>query len=368
MKKLVVGFLIVTMFSAVSTLANENRVETQSGMENYYQNQQRANRRVANSITQSHQNQQRANRRVANSITQSHQNQQRANRRVANSITQSHQNQQRANRRVANSITQSHQNQQRANRRVANSITQSHQNQQRANRRVANSITQSHQNQQRANRRVANSITQSHQNQQRANRRVANSITQSHQNQQRANRRVANSITQSHQNQQRANRRVANSITQSHQNQQRANRRVANSITQITPPLLLHDIIDQPAHHMSGLDWKLFYNYVSTFSDSAFLDFQDENGNTALHLALTNINYRAARTLVEAGADPTLPNNYDLTALDIAKVIMAVTADDNIFSRTIRDIPLFSPAFLQEMSRLNPSYIHNILEDLTIKQ
>ena len=315
------------MFSAVSTLANENRVETQLGMENYYQVKQR----------------------VANSI-----------------VAQAYQDQQRADRRVANSIAQAYQDQQRADRRVANSIAQAHQDQQSADRRVANSIAQAHQDQQSADRRVANSIAQVHQDQQSADRRVANSIAQAHQDQQSADRRVADSIAQIHQDQQSADRRVADSIAQIHQDQQSADRRVADSIAQITPPLHLHDIIDQPAHHMSALDWKLFYSYVSTFSDSVFLDFQDENGNTALHLALININYRAARILVEAGADPTLPNNYDLTALDIAKVIMTVQQNDNI--RTIRDIPLFSQEFLQEMSRRNPSFIYNLLEDLTIKQ
>ena len=112
---------------------------------------------------------------------------------------------------------------------------------------------------------------------------------------------------------------------QYHQERQRAKRRLTDIIFQ-----LLHNTIAQPAHHMNDFDWKFFNNYVSTFSDSAFIDFQDEDGNTALHLALINANFKAAKALLEAGADPTISNNDGLTVLDVARAVQRIRMYDNV--------------------------------------
>lgn len=79
----------------------------------------------------------------------------------------------------------------------------------------------------------------------------------------------------------------------------------------------LHELAAQSNNNFSRSDLTMMCQYI--YVRELDIDAQDEDGNTALHIAAGNINSRAIKALLEAGADPTLTNNDGLTALDIAE-------------------------------------------------
>ena len=80
-----------------------------------------------------------------------------------------------------------------------------------------------------------------------------------------------------------------------------------------------HELVNQPNSQFSDSDLTYMCQYI--YIRELNPDAQDENGNTALHIAVDNVNYRAVRTLLEANANPTLANNDGLTVLDVAEAI-----------------------------------------------
>ena len=82
----------------------------------------------------------------------------------------------------------------------------------------------------------------------------------------------------------------------------------------------LHELAAQSNQQFSDSDLTYMCQYI--YIRELNPDAQDENGNTALHIAAAHINHKAMKVLLEAGANPTLTNNEGLTPLDIAEAIV----------------------------------------------
>ena len=81
----------------------------------------------------------------------------------------------------------------------------------------------------------------------------------------------------------------------------------------------LHELVNQSSDQFSYLDLTYMCQYIYILKLNP--DAQDEDGNTPLHIAAANVNYRAMSALLETGADPTLLNNEGLTPLDVAEAV-----------------------------------------------
>ena len=68
------------------------------------------------------------------------------------------------------------------------------------------------------------------------------------------------------------------------------------------------------------------------------INLQDENGNTALHLAATNNNFNVVKQLINHGADVFLKNNDGKTPLHIACDYAHTNQISEIVSEILRNV------------------------------
>ena len=65
-------------------------------------------------------------------------------------------------------------------------------------------------------------------------------------------------------------------------------------------------------------NWQINFEVEKHFSVCVLCNFQDSDGDTALHCAVHSRKFQSVRILLEAGADPSLVNFQLLTPLHLA--------------------------------------------------
>ena len=94
-------------------------------------------------------------------------------------------------------------------------------------------------------------------------------------------------------------------------------------------------------------------------NNGANVNFQDHNGNTALHLAVQNNHFDIIKFLLERGASMTIQNQAGNTALDIA-----IQQGNNEIINYLRDYPTLMGIRMIDENGLSSAVDFETLQDM----